>query len=501
MSRNAPARFAISGLMFALVASLTAVALSPSNAGAATVCSVVAAGDTNVISWEDQGERYVLRRNGSWLASPGRNASTYTDASPEAESTYVLKAWGANGSRTEECVTDTGEVEPPLADCVAEVANGQVTLSWSDDGGKHIVRRNGKWLATPGAGTSSFVDTNPIQDGTYLIRTRTAVLTTDRVCEEAVEEPADDRKFVVHVGLDGLRADQVRSGSMPNLARLADEGASTLNARTDPALTQTLPNHTSQFTSRYVYGSKGHKITVNEDPGGTIHDAAGQYVASVFDVVHDNGGRTVVYTGKEKFNLIDRSYSAEFGAPDTTGADDGPDKIDVFEKEDPTVAVVPFVRDLIAGEGDTFGFFHIRTPDSAGHVNGWLTPGYTAAVMQSDALLQELVDALAFAGVLDQTTIIVTSDHGGPANDDSHRDHTNVENYTVPFVVWGQGVLPGADLYELNPDRDEPGVGQPERWVATPVRGHDVGNLALDLLGLPPIPGSFANADQSLRVG
>ncbi len=443
----------------------------------------------------------MVRRNGSWLATPGANVSSFVDTNPVAGATYVLRSWGADGTTSETCTTGPATQSP--TDCtVTDVARG-VQLKWADDGGVHIIRRNGSWLATPGPNVSSYVDTNPFNGASYLVRTRTADgAISDRACRRATTQPTPtgDRRFVVHVSIDGLRADQVRSGNMTTLAKLANNGASTLNARTDPALTQTLPNHTSQFTGRFVWGSRGHRIAVNEDPGITVHQAAGGYVSSVFDVVHDNGGRTVVYTGKSKFSLIENSWGPRAGAPDTTGVDNGRDKIDVFEKEPPDVSVGPFVRDLVAGRGPTFGFFHIRTPDEFGHVSGWNTPGYYDAVRRADANLEDLVDELDRVGILDQTTIIVTSDHGGPTGSASHRDASLAANFTIPFVVYGADVGTGVDLYAINRTRVDPGNRLVNKSGPQPVRGHDAGNLALDLLGLPPIPGSVVNADHSLRV-
>ena len=392
-------------------------------------------------------------------------------------------------------------------DCTLLREGMTVTLAWTDEGGRHVVRRNGDWLATLGAAVSSFIDNDAPPDAEYLIRTRVDGTSTDRRCSApGIPDPdvpaPDGRRFVVHVSMDGLRADYVTSDRMANLSRLAATGASTFNARTDPAITKTLPNHTSQFTGQFVWGPAGHRITVNDDPGGTLHDAAGRYVPSIFDVVHDHGGRTVVYAGKSKFFLHERSWNEQNGAPDQVGEDDGRDKIDVFVKEDPTIAAQPFVADLVAGDAAvTYGFFHVRTPDSAGHTWGWSTDGYLQGVRDADMILGELLAALDAAGVRDATTIIVTADHGGPAGGDDHGKQDLSDNYTVPFVVSGPGVAVGADLYALNLEsRTDPGIGRPNKAGPQPIRGHDVANLSLDILGLPPIPGSVVNADQSLRV-
>lgn len=484
-----------------LLASILVVPAAQSVAGAAPGCTTSVEGSALVLNWQDEGARYVIRRNGSWVATPGKNSSSFTDTAPIAGAIYELVAWTAIGPTTTTC-QDAG-VGPVDRGCLAEVLDGSVSLTWADDGGSHVLRRNGSWLASPGSDTSTYVDQNPIPGAAYLVRTRIGDSVTDRSCRVGTPTPplpGRDRRFVVHVSLDGLRADQVEFASMPTLNRLANEGASTMNARTDPAITKTLPNHTSQFTGRFIWGTSGHRITVNEDPGVTVHDVAGGYVSSVFDVVHDNGGRTVVYTGKAKFELINRSWGPNFGAPDITGEDNGRDKIDVFEKEDPALSVEPFVRDLIAGEGPTFGFFHIRTPDSYGHTEGWLTPGYADGVEKADANLQALINELEDVGVLDQTTLIVTSDHGGPAGGTDHSNSGHRDNFTVPFVVWGLDVGRGLDLYEINATRVDPGFAQINRSDPQPIRGHDAANLALSLLGLPAIPGSVVNADQRVAV-
>jgi hypothetical protein len=58
------------------------------------------------------------------------------------------------------------------------------------------------------------------------------------------------------------------------------------------------------------------------------------------------------------------------------------------------------------------------------------------------------------------------------------------------------------DLYAHNVGvRLSPGAGRPDAAAAVPpIRNAEVGNLALGLLGLDPIPGSVFNVRQDLRL-
>ena len=92
---------------------------------------------------------------------------------------------------------------------------------------------------------------------------------------------------------------------------------------------------------------------------------------------------------------------------------------------------------------------------------------------------------------------MLTADHGGPPGEKGHDDASDVENYRIPFVVWGRGIRP-ADLYELNPDYADPGTGRPAYGGPQPVRNGDLANLVTELLGLGPVPGSELDAGQDL---
>jgi hypothetical protein len=88
------------------------------------------------------------------------------------------------------------------------------------------------------------------------------------------------------------------------------------------------------------------------------------------------------------------------------------------------------------------------------------------------------------------TALIITADRGGVAL--NHADPKNRANFTIPFFLWGPGVPPGKDLYDIVTETQEPRGDLNPGYEAAPqpIRNGDLGNTALMLLGLPAIPGS-----------
>jgi hypothetical protein len=334
-------------------------------------------------------------------------------------------------------------------------------------------------------------------------------------------------QHVVHVSVDGLRGDLLRNllesdaaGRFPNFARLVSEGASTFAAQADFGQTNTLPNHTTMVSGRPIKqpalqaGTVHHGYTFNvkPQPGETIHNLGNPnvpYVHSTFDVVHDHGLSTALYASKSKFLIFEQSYDAVAGAPDVTGADDGPDKIDSFFAQSTLIGAwktsddmqAAFLADMAANDY-AYVLVHYRNPDSAGHLDGWGSPSWEASIEEVDDYLGELLSLVeSDPGLAGTTAVIVTSDHGGSSV--SHSTAGYLSHHVIPFFVWGPGVDAGRDLYALNPgNRLDPDGGIPD-YDATPqpIRNGESGNLALQLLGLPPVPGSTLGVLQDLALG
>lgn len=322
----------------------------------------------------------------------------------------------------------------------------------------------------------------PPQDQAVL-SSRTLVPATGGPAARAAVAP-----IVIAISVDGLNPTALRrlGPTVPHYERLMREGASTLNARAAYELTDTLPNHTGMITGRPIRGSRGHKVTFNDDrPGSWLAKVAGRYVRGMFDIAHDRGRTTALYTSKSKFDFLDRSWNARHGARDRIGADNGRDKISLYLRTGPGALADRVVADVVKTQR-AMTFWHISNPDAAGHAHGFMSARYLSAVRTTDAYLGRLLRALdARPAMKARTTIILTADHGGRGA--SHRDPTKVDNYRIPFLTWGRGVTPGADLYLLNPERRDPGTARSAYTGMQPVRNSDVADLASRLLGLPNV--------------
>ena len=321
------------------------------------------------------------------------------------------------------------------------------------------------------------------------VATATRMPATLAAAKSSADDPVDR---VVAISVDGLNPKAItelgRSGA-PNFYRLMREGASTLNARTAREQTRTLPNHTGMLTGRRIDDRRGgHGVTFNSDTGTTVHRAAGEYVASVFDVVHDRGGSTALFSAKKKFALYQRTWNSK-GATDKVGANNGRAKIDRFTVDTDNTRLVGKVTDDLRQSPRTFTFVHLSLPDETGHDRGFMGASYLRAVRQTDQLLGQILTTISARPALRaHTLVILTADHGGKGA--SHSTASKLANYRVPFMVWGPGVAAGRNLYTLNATYRSPGTKRTSYSGRQPIRNGDLANLATDVLDLPRVPGS-----------
>jgi hypothetical protein len=275
------------------------------------------------------------------------------------------------------------------------------------------------------------------------------------------------------------------------------EGAWTFNARTTWGQTSTLANHTSMLTSCWIDTSNGgHGVRKNSDRGRTVQATAGRYVPSVFDVVHDGGGSTALYSANTMFRFFQRTWNTKGGA-DKTGVDNGRAKIDVVSIDTNNSRLVGKLNADLRTTPGTFTFLHLSLPDSAGHVHGFMSPEYVDAVRETDRLLGTVLGTVAAQPSL-QMQVVLTADHGG--NGPEHHDPSRLQNYRIPFMAWGAGVPAGRDLYGLNPTFRNPGISRPGYRGVQPIRNGDVANLVTDVLHLPAVPGSQFNRARTLTT-
>ncbi len=301
-----------------------------------------------------------------------------------------------------------------------------------------------------------------------------------------------DVKHVILISVDGLKSQALTSlpsDQLPNFNRLIKEGSSTFNARTDPDYTLTLPNHTSMLTSRLVQVEQGHSITFNDVAKTTIHKVHGSYVSSIFDRLRENHMVSVMASSKEKFSLYADSYPI-----DQVLVSDGNDQ-----------AIMQFSKRALQDFNPSFVFLHIGGLDRAGHKYGWdlnVNSPYLEELRRIDRDMGDLLNVIESSRHnLNDTVIIVTSDHGGTGR--HHQDNANKENYIIPMIIWGKSIAAGGDLYKMNlGQRLDPGDQQFAMGDAKtqPIRNGESANIALQLLGLPCVKDSTLGCEPSLNV-
>ena len=170
-------------------------------------CTVTRANGTATLNWAATGGLDVIRRDGAWLATPPDNSTTYVDQNAPANADYIIRTWlpttrvdipctaSTGGTTTTQPATTTTQpgtttTQPgttttttaPAAGCqVTREGNGN-RITWVDDGGTHVLRRDGSWLDTPGSGVDTYLDTPASSSARYELRSWAGGARIDTPC-------------------------------------------------------------------------------------------------------------------------------------------------------------------------------------------------------------------------------------------------------------------------------------------------------------------------------
>ncbi|MBC7785165.1 MAG: alkaline phosphatase family protein [Burkholderiales bacterium] len=245
------------------------------------------------------------------------------------------------------------------------------------------------------------------------------ILTFSTCLSAAAAEPR-----VLIVSIDGLRPDCALRADMPNLRSLMKEGSFTFWATTT-TVAVTLPSHTSMLTGVVV---ETHGIKGNDDKSAASEKVL---VPTIFDLAKSAGLSTGMAAGKSKFSLYAGSVDHKWITTKSVTTDD----------EVATAAI-----ELIKAYQPRVMLLHLPATDSIGHSLGWGGPEQIATINNADKQLGRVLETLNELNLRDQTTIIVSADHGGGGKTHGGETAAHPSNQTIPWIISGPDVRKNFDL-------------------------------------------------------
>ncbi len=234
--------------------------------------------------------------------------------------------------------------------------------------------------------------------------------------------PAPATRVVVVV-MDGLRADLVGDPRFPALAALRAEGAHTLDATTVlPCVTAAAMTSLLTGVTPAIHGMDSDRFRVPRPrfdlaPLPRLVERAGMPTFGAMAQV------------PWLFRPLARRLVAQLGFRDVVFA--GANAHALF------AAALPVLRGMRHG----LAVLHWPEADTLGHVHGWLSNPYLAAVQRMDHALGALRRELA-AQAHDRTLLVVLADHGGGGRVATHHDSAHPLDCTIPILLHGAGARP-----------------------------------------------------------
>jgi choline-sulfatase len=255
---------------------------------------------------------------------------------------------------------------------------------------------------------------------------------------------------VLFITIDTLRADRIgiygaTNVETPNIDRLAREGAWARHSTVHVPLTR--PSHISMFTGRYP---AEHGIRDNVAP------TLAPDVPVLAEFFQRQGVATAAFVSSVV--LTRQSGLAR-------GFDHYSDKFEIGEDDARFLNTIQKRGDIATGEAVAwikdhprfFAWLHLYDPHDPYEPPGryavtYADRPYDGEVAYSDELVGQLITTLRDANRLDNTLVVVTSDHGeglGEHGEDVHGYFVYESTLRVPLVFRGPGVTPGTRIDTL----------------------------------------------------
>ena len=231
-----------------------------------------------------------------------------------------------------------------------------------------------------------------------------------------------ERKYghVIVVGIDGAGA-FIKDACTPNFDRIFASGAVTYGAlASNPSI------------SAECWGSMLLGV------GPEVHKLTNAIVSSA-PYPTDSPFPTVFRRIREAMPQAELGSYCDWN-PITSGIVE--ENLGVSHETGRDAELTPVICRYIREKKPTFLFIQMDSVDGAGHRNGYGTPGHLQRIHEVDKLVDDVHQAAADAGILEDTLFIVIADHGGTNPGDgtgTHGGWSDAEKY-VTFAAAGKGV-------------------------------------------------------------
>ena len=243
------------------------------------------------------------------------------------------------------------------------------------------------------------------------------------LCLSCVKPESHEVEHVFYIGLDGWGSYSVEQSDMQNIKKMMAEGAWTLEKRT------VLPSHsaTNWDTMFTGVGPEQHGFweccSQKPDLEPAVKTADGIF-PTVFTYLREKEPEAEIgclYEWSGIKYLVDTlacSYHAKVTQAELCEAS----------------------RQYILEKKPRFAAFIYDDPDHVGHSVGHDTPELYKKLKELDLWIGQIVDAIDEAGILDESVLVITADHGGI--DKGHGGIT-MEEMRTPLIIWGKGIKKG----------------------------------------------------------